>query len=204
VVLTGAVPASESALASRLAINGVTRVKWVFEPWGQRPVAEYATVRGNLAVAAGIAMGPPLRSATWHDASGRVLGSFSDGYSIDRQNRFQARVKAALDASRRRVVAPALRRSFTIGRLPDSQEFRHPARPGPAVRTTFVAHGRTDLWKKVRCSRHYVQALPGVQQMLEHEHLTAPAGGDPVLGHRAHAQSFHFLAHHLRLSGGST
>ena len=100
--------------------DGVTRVKWVYEPWGYKPVALYPTIHGNVAIDRRFPIeGPPLlRSATWYGAGGKVIASYSDAYSIDRENRLNAVMQSALDASYRQPIVPSLREHFAVARLP--------------------------------------------------------------------------------------
>jgi hypothetical protein len=109
-----------------LVPDGITRVKWVFDGWGQKPSgprAVYPKIHGNVAVAKAIPGGYPLRSATWYDAGGTVIGSYSDAYWIDREKHFNAVTQAALDSSYRQQIAPSLREHFAVARLPRLKGF---------------------------------------------------------------------------------
>jgi len=101
-----------------LVADGVTRVKWVFDPWGEKPVVEYPSIHGNVAIARAVPMDPPLRTATWYGAGGKVIASYSDGSTIDRENHLDAVMQAALEASYREKIAPSLREHFAVARLP--------------------------------------------------------------------------------------
>jgi hypothetical protein len=109
-----------------LVPDWVTRAKWVFDGWGQKPakpVAVYPKIHDNIAVSKAMMGQYPLRSATWYGAGGQVIASYSDASWIDRENHFNAVTQAALDASYRQQLAPSLRAHFAVARLPRLQGF---------------------------------------------------------------------------------
>ena len=101
--------------------DDVARVVWVFQPWGGRPFTVRPKVHDDLAVAGAVSGADPLRSATWYDARGHVVATFSDADWLDRQNNsFEARVTAALNASDRQTISAVLERDICINVCPSA------------------------------------------------------------------------------------
>ena len=118
--------------------DGVARVSWVFSNFPNstgRTVTINPRIRGNLAWSTTQAPLGDLESATWYDASGHAIASFTDSQQIARQQEAQQRL---LSASSTRPVAAALLNDFEIFKTPPPAPST--SKPLPDIIALSLAH----------------------------------------------------------------
>jgi hypothetical protein len=139
--------------------DGVTRVKWVFSgaAFGvtrPRPLTIYPRVQSNVAVAAVKPSQGPLVHATWYGPTGQAIASAGPGL----QARQHLQQIAAVNATRRRAIAPLLLSHYSLFRsiAPDdlTRDWRLPT---PGTEGGYVGQMELNYWQT-----RYVPSVTGL------------------------------------------